>query len=106
MHAESWGYDNHLDPKIINDSDYSEVEDFHLTGLISKYLSKKCARFGFLDDEVGYELYISEDGYIYASHHDSPTLLSKSFEVFLNNELTGNRTILELPDRTNGKHKN
>ena len=101
--AEIWGYYNHLDPRIKDDSDYRNYYNGYEVSLatsIMDYLSKKCVRFGFLDDEDAYDLYISEDGYIYAVHDDLPTLIARSFEDFLNNELTGNRQVLELPNRT------
>ncbi len=98
LRAQAWGYVDRLDSNIKEELDYEEYEDFEITSSIMKYISKKCARFGFLDDDLGSDLYISEDGFIYASHHTLPTLIARSFEEFLNNELTGNGQVIEHPD--------
>lgn len=89
LRAKTFNYSNRLDEKWLVDPDFMETEDFEETSEIQKIIGKRCSRFGFWEEYLGMDLFISIDGEIYVSHYYSPTLFADSLVDFLNKVIVG-----------------
>lgn len=72
------------DPEWHADPDYCDTEDFAHTNEIQNCLGRKCSRIGFLEEDLGVEIYLCDDGRVYVSHWMEPVHWADSFTEFLN----------------------
>ncbi len=84
LRADTFGFESYLSPEIINEPDFEETENFQLTNIVENQIGRNCSRVGFIEDEMGADIYVDEAGSIYLAHHDAPVRVSNSFIEFLN----------------------
>ena len=87
LRAEIYGYGGINDENISDDLEFSAFEDMNMTNSISKILSSKCIRIGFLENDLGYDIYINENLNVYLDHGESPFLAYLNFYDFINSTL-------------------
>ena len=91
MRAEAFGSDNYLDPSLINEPDFEAIENFKRVEIAERYNDTQLSHVVFLEDDMGYEIYIGENGCIYLAHGDEPVLCSLSYVDFLNSEILSDK---------------
>ena len=87
MRARIWGYADINSPEIEFDREFSPLEDLNETNRVSKSIGRKCMRMGFLDDGLGFEIYIADNGSVYLDHGGRPFMVSNSYYGFLNSQI-------------------
>ncbi len=91
MRAAVFGCDSYLDPSLENEPDFEAIENFKWVDLAESYVDTQLCHVGFLEDDIGYEIYIGENGYIYLAHGEEPILCSLSYVDFLNSEILSHK---------------
>ncbi|MCW8876189.1 MAG: hypothetical protein OQK51_03945 [Kangiellaceae bacterium] len=89
MRANYSGYESFDDEKWMSDPDYKETEDFELTRMVSESAGVVLDRIGFLEEELGMDIYVDSAGAIYWSHWDESKKVASSLEEFLNDIILG-----------------
>jgi len=89
MRAEMFGFETFLDPSLQNEPDFEVVENFKWTEVAESFLNKECSRVGVIEDEIGYSIFVTEDGSIYLAHGEEPFFAYKNVFDFLNSTVLG-----------------
>jgi len=87
LRAAIFGYSSYEEISLVDEPDFEESENFKLTEIVEGHLGKPCSRIGFLEDQIGYDIFVTRDGEIYLTHYQEPIFAHKSFADFLNSTI-------------------
>lgn len=96
MRAKMFGFDDFKDKALKKEPDYEEIENFKWNEIAEKHLGEPCSRIGYLEDDIGFEIFVTEKSHIYLAHSEVPEFAFKDYIDFLNS------TILSTRDRAKG----
>lgn len=87
MRAKAFGVDSYLDPSLKYEPDFEALENFQWVEKAEKHVDTQLCHVGFIEDEIGYEIYVGENGHIYLAHGEIPFFRSLDYIDFLNSEV-------------------